>query len=252
MDIGDMLYRIGEGVERFFSVLVSLLSELVKPVPSNEAPNPRIFKKFIKHGLTPHEYASLTLQILFLSYLLVSILAILIRKEVIPVILIIAGIYGLLLRHVLIRWQSFIINYRAYLLFYLGLFGISFSALISYEIIRHSSPKLYWYYLYLAGLVIVLLIFRHYFKQKYGRDYTYGIVEEVKNDLVRVFVNDDIAANVKPGYYWLPKVPEAEPGRVVKILVRERSFRSSIPERILEVHLIESSQISTEPKNATE
>lgn len=122
-------------------------------------------------------------------------------------------------------------------MFYLVVSTIAFVSYVGYVLLRRLSLDAYWYYAYLGVIGLVVILFRHYFKSRYGRDYTYGVVEEVKNDLVKVFVHDDMAANVKPGYYWVPAVPDAEPGVVVKLLVEERVFRSSRPIRILEVYL---------------
>ena len=69
-----------------------------------------------------------------------------------------------------------------------------------------------------------------------------------------VSVHDDIRANVKPGKYWVDNTEDVEVGDVVKILIEERIFRSSIPKRVLEVHKPKpsSSETSTEPKAESE
>ena len=248
MGLSEVLYRVGDAVYS----MGEAIGAFVKPHASQEPPNFKHLRKVVHRELTVHEFLSLELQISLLVYLVTNLALVLLRISTLWIVAL-GIIYLLYLRYFLTKYSPFLLDSSPYRLFYYGVGVISFISFVGYSILQRMTVSLYYPLAYLTIVLVAVLLFRHYFKQKYGRDYTYGIVEEVKNDLVKVFVNDDIAANVKPGYYWLPKVPEAEPGRVVKILVEERSFRSSVPARILEVHLDgQSSQRETEPKEETE
>ncbi|WP_342781736.1 DUF2101 family protein [Thermococcus aciditolerans] len=228
------------------------IREFLFPAPSVKPPGLKITRGVMeKRNFTFHELISLHLQLCFMTYLAVSFVLVFLttRPWYIPALSI---PYFLYLRYFLIRYGSFLIEEKPYRVFYYGISTISFLAFLGYSLLKLASPEIYHYYAYVGIIALAVLLFRHYFKATFGRDYTYGTVEEVKGDLVRVFIHDDIAANIKPGFYWLPAVEEAEPGRVVKVLVEDRTFRSARPVRILEIYLGQSSQSSTEPKEETE
>ena len=248
MSIGDFLYRMGEAVDSG----LGWLRGLVLPAPSKNPPSFRYLRRLIRRNLTVHEFLSLTLQLAFVSYLVVNLILLLLRLDVLWILLI-APPYFLYIRYVLLRNRKFFLELDPYRVFYYWISIISFVSFTGYAVVRGITTTVYYYMGYLAAILGVVVVFRYYFKSRYGRDYTYGVVEEVKNGLIRVFVHDDIAANVKPGYYWVDSVPEAEPGRVVKLLIENRTLRGAVPVRILEVYLTDqSSQTSTEPKEEIE
>jgi len=240
-DLGELVYSAGEKIRDF-----------VFPRPSERAPSFRFLRKLVKRELTPHEYLSLKLQLVLLSYLVLNLLVLLLRASLLWLVLL--GIaYFMEVRYIFRRFASFFLDVAPYRVFYYGIGALSFVAFAGYAVLRRVTTMVVYYYTYLLLVFVAVLVFRWYFKQRFGRDYTYGIVEEVKNDLVRVFVHDDIAANVKPGYYWVERVQDAEPGRVVKLLLEDRKLRGAVPSRILEVYLgDQSSQTSNEPKTESE
>ncbi|WP_099209652.1 DUF2101 family protein [Thermococcus henrietii] len=247
MSIENLLYSIGEGVERLAFGFKSFLF----PEPSREPPSFRLTSRLVKSRVTVHELLSLHLQLCFLTYLLLNFAAVLLTRNPQWVVAV-AVPYFLYLRYLFGRYGSFLLDEKPYRVFYTVISALSFLAFIGYSLVRLYLKNVVAVYLYVLVIAISVLLFRWYFKRTFGRDYTYGTVEEVRGDLVRVFVHDDIAANVKPGLYWLPAVPDAEPGRVVKVLVEDRTFRSAKPVRIIEVYFSQSSQSSTEPKAETE
>ncbi|NJE00511.1 DUF2101 family protein [Thermococcus sp. JdF3] len=252
MSLEDTLYDIGRVAEEAVIKAGNKIRKLAFPTPSKSPPRFPLSSRIMRaKTFTIHELISLHLQLCFMAYLAANFLIILLGGKPVHV-LSVAVPYFIYLRYVLIRHGSFLIEEKPYRVFYYGISTISFLAFLGYSLLRLTSPEIYHHYAYVSAIAIVVLAFRHYFKATFGRDHTYGVVEEVRNDLVRVFIHDDIAANVKPGLYWLPAVPEAEPGRVVKVLVEDRAFRSARPSRILEVYLDQSSQSSTEPKEETE
>ena len=248
MSVEDVLYGIGESVDSG----IRKLTDFVNPSPSEEPPNFRYLQKLVKKRFTPHEYLSLKIQLAFLSYLILNLILLFIKAS--PLWLVgVAVVYFFYLRYTLVRNKEFFVDYEPYRFFYYAISAISFAVFLGYLMIRRIATSIYYYYAYLLVAFAVVMAFRWYFKQKYGRDYTYGVVEEIKGDLVRVFVHDDIAANVKPGHYWVNAVEDLEVGRVVKLIVEDRKLKGAVPVRIIEVYLTDqSSQSSIEPKEETE
>ncbi|WP_297495239.1 DUF2101 family protein [Thermococcus sp.] len=251
MNLEDFLYFIGEKIEHLAWMIIRGIISFFNPKPSEKPPSHRFISKFLKKGFTVHELVSLYLQIVFLLYLFSAFSLVVLTREVVLVGILSLG-YLLYLRYYLKRYSGFLIEPEPYRVFYTYVSLISSFSFVGYVVLKKAKISPYLYYSFLGLIAILVIVFWVYFKRKFGRDYTYGVVEEVKNDLVRVFVHDDISANVKPDVYWLPAVPDAEPGRVVKVLVENRAFRGARPVRILEIYLSQSSQSSTEPKNATE
>ncbi|AFK22816.1 DUF2101 family protein [Pyrococcus sp. ST04] len=240
MAIIELLDKIGQKTEEIFRILKSFLF----PKPTNKPPILRL-KKY-----TLHETFSLQLQLSFILYLIVGVILIILNTSIL--LLIAISIFEFLfIRYTLVRGSDYIINIEAYRYFYHGLVFISAIALVGYEILRNLNVGILYLYVFIIAITLLVLGFRNYFKMKFGREYTYGIVEEVKNNLVKVFVHDDIAANVKPGYYWIEKGENVvNEGDLVKIVVEDRIFRGAVPKAIIEV--LQSSQTSTEPKEDME
>ncbi|WP_457752209.1 DUF2101 family protein [Thermococcus sp.] len=252
MGVDDVLYNIGEGVELFWSKLLLFISGILQPRRSDSPPNFRFLKKFVRKELTVHELLSLRLQLVFIVYLFLSLALVLVRVSVLALVFLFVIEFSYI-RYIVNKYRDFFVDSEPYRVFYYSISLLSFAAFGGYSLLRSFSRSLYPIITYIVAVFVAVLTFRAYFKRRYGRDYTYGVVEEVKNDLVRVFVHDDIAANVKPGYYWVERVQDAEPGTVVKLLLEDRKLRGAVPSRILEVYLRDqSSQTSSEPKNESE
>lgn len=101
-------------------------------------------------------------------------------------------------------------------------------------IISSTSP-----YRNLIPVVLVLgTVFLGFiaFRVKYGRNYTYGTVKEVKESKAVVKINYDIKSNVKNGLYLLDSLKEVQPKDEVKIGVNRSMWglRGSEPTAILE------------------
>jgi len=252
MGLSDFLYSLGEGVERLIRGIKTALLELLFPGPREEPPSYPISTRVVrKRKLTVHELISLHLQLVFLAYLTFGAVSLFLPFG--PYVFVaVSVVYFLHLRVLFRRYGNLLLDPNPYRFFYLGVSAIAFLAFLGFMLLRRFAPGVYYYYGYVAVVTGAVLLFRWYFKYRYGRDYTHGIVEEVRGDLVRVFINDDIAANIKPGHYWVPAVPDAEVGRVVKVLLEERFMKGAVPVRILEVYLSQSSHTETEPKEASE
>jgi len=251
MTLLDLFYSIGEAVEGLSRKAIHSIRELVSPTPQSKPPEFRILRRLVRREVTVHELLSLKLQLVLVGYLLLSLLIVLTSRSPYLLVLLFIGEIAYV-RYLIKRNWNFFVEAEPYYFFYSVISVISFLSFLGYLLLRKLATSVYYYYGYLIGVLIVVLLFRWYFKERYGREYTYGIVEEIRGDLIRVFVNDDLAANVKPGRYWVPAVPDALPGRVVKLLVEERTLKGSVPVRVLEVYLDQSSHTETEPKDEAE
>ncbi|MCA6213485.1 DUF2101 family protein [Thermococcus bergensis] len=256
MNLDEILYKMGEAAESFAVKSAKwtkrTLDEIIKPTPSKTPPKFRLLKKLIKRELTVHELLSLSIQLSFIAYLLSSLLLVLFGNELYLALLFV--VYFLYLRYTILKNREFFIEVEPYRFFYYGLTVIAFLSFLGYLVIRRFAKNVYYFYAYLITIFVIVLSFRYLYRSKFTRDWTYGVVEEVKGELVRVGVHDDIRANVKPGKYWVESAEEVEVGDIVKVLVEERVFRSSVPKRVLEVHKVKpsSSETSTEPKAESE
>ncbi|MFA4663088.1 DUF2101 family protein [Pyrococcus kukulkanii] len=239
MDIINILDRIGCWTQN----VIKVLKLFFFPKPLNRPPKIRL-KKY-----TIHETFSLYLQLVFILYLVIGVLMI-IAKMPIHAILALCIVAYLAIRFILIAGANFIINVPAYRFFYYGLVGISSVAFVGYMVLRRIKNDPMYLYGFIGSITVVILAFRSYFKVRFGRDYTYGVVEEVKGELAKVFVHDDISANVKPGYYWVTCNLKVKPGDLVKIAIENKTLRGAIPKGVIEV--AQSSQTKTEPKAEAE
>jgi len=244
MGIVEVLEDMGRIVESFFSFLVCL----VHPTPNKKPSTFKFLSKLVKNNkITLHELLSLKLQISLLTYLVLSLSIILMSLS--PWLLVLLGVlYIAYVRCLVISNWNYFIEPEPYRIFYYSIFLVSFGAFIGYTLLKLFRVPLYILYLYLLLIFVVVLGFRQYFKTNYGRDWTYGEVIEVGNGVVRVFVHDDIRANAKPGYYWV-EGKNVEVGSIVKVQVRDRNLKGSIPIRIVSN---QSSQTSEEPKTERE
>jgi len=252
VSLSDFLYSLGEGVERSMGRVATAIRDFLFPSPRKEPPKYPLSGRVVnKRKLTVHELLSLHLQLVFLAYLTFGAVSLFLPFG--PYIFVaVSVVYFLHLRALFRKYCDFLLDPGPYRFFYFGVSSVAFVAFAGFFALRALRPGVYYYYAYVVAVMVAVLAFRWYFKYKFGRDYTHGIVEEVQGDLVKVFINDDISANVKPGHYWVPAVPDAEPGRVVKVLLEERFMKGAVPVRILEVYLSQSSHTETEPKDESE
>lgn len=244
MAVEDFLYGVGEFVEGIARSARGFLF----PVPSEEPPKMSLLKRLVRRKLSVHELLSLELQLTFIVYLLLALVAVL--KSSPTAFLAISALYFLTIRYTLLRNMRFFIEFEPYRAFYYSLSGVAFFAYGGYLLLRRYASGVYYFYGYLVALFIGVALFRRLFRSRYGREWTYGVVEEVKGSLVKISTHDDVRANVKPGAYWVEAAGDVEVGDVVKVLVEERPLRGAVPRKILEAY--KSSETSTEPKEETE
>ncbi|WP_175060144.1 DUF2101 family protein [Thermococcus sp. 2319x1] len=252
MTLDEIFYRVGELAEKSAKWIVRCIKEIANPTTSKTPPKFKLLRKLIKRELTVHELLSLSIQLSFVAYLILSLLLVLFGNEL--YLTLFFALYFAYLRYTILKNQEFFIEVEPYRFFYYGLTAIGFLSFIGYLVVRRLAENVYYFYAYLMIIFIAVLGFRYLYKSRFTRDWTYGVVEEVKGELVKIGVHDDIRANVKPGKYWVESSEDVEVGDIVKVLVEERIFRSSIPKRVLEVYRTKpsSSETSTEPKAESE
>ncbi|WP_456326389.1 DUF2101 family protein [Palaeococcus sp. (in: euryarchaeotes)] len=241
MNLEESLYRVGELAESIWKQLL----KFIFPEPKENPPRFKVLKKIIRRKVSVHEMLSLKLQLSFILYLVIALLLVLFTQNVLYLTLL-STLYFLYIRAIISWNRRFFIEYEPYRAFYYGLTGIAFASYLGYLIMRRTAPSIYYFYGYLVAIFVAVFLFRYIFRAKYRREWTYGVVEEVKGDLVKISTHDDIRANIKPGEYWVDRSEKVEVGSVVKVLVEEHILRGAVPKRIMEVY--ESSKTSTEPK----
>lgn len=70
LDVGDILYSIGERVEKVAKRTAGVMKMMLKPIPSARPPKSWPIQK---QWMTPHEVTSLLLQLIFLGYLVTGV-----------------------------------------------------------------------------------------------------------------------------------------------------------------------------------
>ncbi|AHF81354.1 DUF2101 family protein [Thermococcus paralvinellae] len=250
MNVEDVFYRIGGFVESAWKKI----KDFINPKSQDSPPTFEFLRKIVKRKVTVHELLVLKLQLAFISYLLLSLLLVVFLPNELYLVALTA-VYFIYLRTIFRKYREFFIEYRPYQMFYYSISVIGFLAFFGYSLLKRFSLGIHYSLGYLVFVSVVVIMFRFYFKSKYGRNWTYGVIEEIKENVVKISVHDDIRANVRPGEYWVDKVPDVKIGRVVKVLVEERAFRGAVPTKIIEVYLSDqpsSSKASTEAKKENE
>lgn len=131
--------------------------------------------------------------------------------------------------------RAFREDYAAYLSF--SLLGLSFAWLLL--TLRLWPPNLLTepYPSLLLPLALILLFLLSYslHRWKYGREFTYGVVEEVRGRRAMVRVGYDLRSNVKPGVYLLESLVPVRRGERVRVSVERGLFgmRGSTPRFVL-------------------
>lgn len=116
--------------------------------------------------------------------------------------------------------EAFDRDYTAYRAFVGLSIGVSI-LLVFMEIIVKGFLLMSLQNLIISIVLIVGVIFGSFiiYRVRYGRDFTYGTVEETKKSKVAVKLNYDIKSNVTPGLYFLESLVDVGAGDEVKVKV---------------------------------
>lgn len=211
---------------RAFYLLLGLLIEAIKLAREMDArfgSRINVYSYFEKRGIEAKDYFVLKLQISVLAFLLFSVLYIFkfasFRVFFLAALASSAYAARLLLEDARKHFGEDYPAYRDFFVFYPG-------ASLLLVLVNYKKPAIGFAfpYLHLVALSLAcILAFSYLFRKKYGRGYTFGRVIE-GNGLLKVKVNYDIRANVKPGVHTFENRLNAKKGDVVKLKVEGSSF----------------------------
>jgi|Deesub1362B_J571_1020462.scaffolds.fasta_scaffold00215_12 uncharacterized membrane protein len=249
MRIENLFYKIGEMIESLFGSI----RNIILPRPKETPPTFKFLRKIVRRKVTAHEMLILKIQLSFILYLIASLISTVLSRNPLYLVLLFI-LFFMYMRAILINYKEFFIEYKPYQVFFYLLAILSLGAFMGYSVLRRFNPTLQYLLVYSIVIFVAVLILAKWFKMKYGRDWTYAVVEEIRGEVVKISTHYDICANVKSGEYWIDAVPDLKVGSLVKVLVEERMFRGAIPRKIIEVYLDQpsSSNTSTEPKEENE
>ncbi len=201
----------------------------------DEIPGPLrgFFEK--RHAGWP-EYVVLKLQLSLILLFLLSVLYLFLLPPpfLLLTCMVLLTLYLLHLSLTQLR-RAFREDYPAYLSF--SLLGLSFAWLLLTlrlwppHLLTEPYPSL------LLPLALILLFLLSYslHRWKYGREFTYGVVEEVRGRRAMVRVGYDLRSNAKPGLYLVESLVPLRKGERVRVSVERGLFgmRGSTPRFVL-------------------
>lgn len=185
------------------------------------------------------ERAVLALQITSLAFLAVLLLRIALGIDLRILIIslaILSMIHAFLLRT---SRDVFSEDYPAYRFFFTSYPLIILVSLAIYEIAPAGSlypiPQNALSAFLIAGMLV--LIFQAYFKRKFGRDYTKGIVLRASGGYCTIRTSYDIRANVTPGEHVIECSIDVDEGDLVEVELEKSKFslRGRKPIRVVRV-----------------
>lgn len=221
MSIGE---RFNSAVEKIGNVAINFGERVLKILTSIEELRDKLLERF---DIEYKDYIILKLQIFALLFFLFSAVFI-VNFISLKKYIIFAALFGFLsIYTIFIDVKKFFSEdfpaYRDVFLAYLML-----SALLAIIKIKKPSislsgfPYMHYVAVSVAGVVLISL----YFKKRYARDFTYGRVIEADFDFVKVKINYDIRANMKPCKCLLKNSVNARKGDIVKIMVKRKILGS--------------------------
>jgi len=180
------------------------------------------------------EYVVLKLQLSLLLLFLFAVLHLFLRSLPTLLPMLALSLYTLHLSLTQLR-RAFPEDHRAYLSF--SLLCLCFAWLLL--TLRLFPPRLltepYPSLLLPLSLVLLFLLSYSLHRWRYGRDFTYGLVREVRGGKAVVRVGYDLRSNVKPGVYLVESLVPVRKGERVRVSVERGLFglRGSRPGFIL-------------------
>jgi uncharacterized membrane protein len=234
-----LLEKLGEKTITYSNkILYYLLGVLISIIEAFRKASKRLQGLFSpypllkKIGVELKDYIVLRTQILALAFLILTVLYIFdIFKGI--VFLIIATIVAVSTAYsVTSLREHFQEDYVAYRDFFFSYMGISL-VLLSVKMVK---PMLDFPVPYAHFVVIALgyiFLFSFFFRARYARDYTFGRVIK-GGDPMKVKVNYDIAASIKPGVHIFKNDVKAREGDLLKLSV-SRGFMNIRGSRVIGV-----------------
>lgn len=226
-DIGESTIR---ALDRLVSQLIGFLIKLIRFTRKVG-----FYPYFQNRGYDFRDYVVLKVQITTFAFFLSAVLYAFGFLKIIVLALFFFAFGGYSIYLISRLRDYFSTDYEAYSDFFLGILGISILLVLFKTAVPSVNPLIPNLHLMVLA-VAYYLVFSHYFKKKHSRNYTYGRVIEGGNP-VKVKLNYDIRASVKPGVMSLENQVNAGEGEVVKVKVEGSRFnlRGSKAVKILEV-----------------
>ena len=223
--VADVFRRVGDGVlnlRRLPSKVAHRPGKLVpKRTEIQREEVPARFKDFFERREAGWpEYIMLKAQIAIVALFAVSVTFIaLARAQIIFFVLIFAfSAYAIYLALTQLK-RAFKRDYPAYRSFVIMCIGIAWAFVLAlgYLPSKFESP----YTVTVPALIAVFFALLAFiaFRLKYGRNYTYGVVQDVSMGRAMVKVGYDLRSNVKSGIYTVDSFAEIEKGNLVKLSV---------------------------------
>ena len=219
--------RVGDavlGVGKLPSKLKRRAPKVKKKIPQIRPEIPKIFQSFFERRHTGWpEYVMLKAQLAILSLFAAEVIYIaLFHAEIFIFTLLLLALSAYLVYLTATQLKhAFKRDYPAYRSFVIMCVAIAwvFLLVFRYSPIKFSieAPHLAFIPL-LASMGFVFAAFA-VFRLKYGRNFTYGTVEEIRDKRAVVKVSYDICSNVKSGLYLVESFAKIKRGDLVKISV---------------------------------
>ena len=226
--ITDFFRRVGNavlGVGKLPSKLKRRTPKVKKKIPQIRRPEiPKMFQSFFERRHTGWpEYVMLKAQLLILSLFVAAVIYIALLPAEIFIftsLLLALSAYLFYLTATQLK-HAFKRDYPAYRSFVIMCVAIAWVFVL---VFRHSpiefsieAPHLA-FFPPLAAMGFVFVAFA-VFRLKYGRNFTYGTVEEIRGKRAVVRISYDICSNVKSGLYVVESFAKIKRGELVKISV---------------------------------
>lgn len=221
--LGEATVRFANRAVYHLAGLLIKIIQLARELDARFGNRINFYPYFEERGVEAKDYLVLKIQICALAFLLFSVLYIFrfVSFKFFFLAALAAGGYAAYLLFSTVR-SYFAEDFAAYRDFFMSY--LSASALL--VLINYKKPVLGFSFPYLHLVLFSLayiVAFSYFFRKKYGREYTFGRVIE-SNGLLKVKVNYDIRASVKPGIHVFENKLNAKKGDIVKLRVEKGFF----------------------------
>jgi uncharacterized membrane protein len=222
-DIGEATVGF---LHRVFYYVLGVLIWLIKVSRSGAKwlnDNVKIYQYFERRNIELRDYVVLKAQVATLIFLVSAVVFVfeLLSIRVLAFLFIVFGSYSLYLALVQLKGY-FSDDYPAYRAFFLSYLAISV-LLIIVKFVKPTVDFVFPFFHFLVLSAVSVVVVSYLFKQKYGRNYTFGKVVK-DGDFITVRVNYDLRSSVKRGVHTLENKTDAKEGDVVKLLVEASGF----------------------------
>jgi len=255
----DFFHSVGEAifnVRKLSSKLKRKKQEKRERFQKTRQEIPQMLKNFFEqHHAGWPEYVMLKTQIAIMALFVVAAIYVMMspaREVIFLAALLVLSAYALYLALTQLK-RAFRRDYPAYRSFVFMCVAIVwvFTLTLRYLPIKFSFESIWLAFvpaLVVIGFVLVTFVG---FRLRYGRDYTYGVVEGVGRGRAVVRVSYDICSNVKHGSYVVESLVKVKKGDTVKVKVERPmlGLRGAKVKAILGKGQINTLWISKEPKH---